>query len=93
MKAVWNGATLAESNETIIVEGNHYFPPSSVNNGFFTASHTQMDCPWKGVAHYFHIKVEDKLNEDAAWSYPDPKPAAKKIKHYIAFWHGVVITR
>ena len=92
VKAMWNGEVLAESDSTEVVEGNHYFPPDSVNRNLFVASGTQSDCPWKGVASYYHIRVGDQVNSDAAWYYPDPKAAASEIKDHIAFWKGVEVT-
>lgn len=91
MKAIWNSTVLAESKATIVVEGNHYFPPDSVNREYLQASDTHTICPWKGEASYYHINVNAEVNEDAAWYYPDPKPAAQEIKDYVAFWHGVRI--
>lgn len=91
MKATWENQTLAESNETIVIEGNHYFPPESIKRDFFTASETRTTCPWKGLASYYHIQVGEKLNRDAAWYYPEPKEAAHSIKNYIAFWRGVKV--
>jgi uncharacterized protein (DUF427 family) len=92
MKAIWNDQIIAESDETVIVEGNHYFPPDSVNKDFFKESTKQTGCPWKGTANYYHIEVDGKVNNDAAWHYPEPKEAAKKIKDHIAFWKGVNVT-
>ena len=91
MKATWENTVVAQSNETIVVEGNHYFPPDSINPEYFAPSDTHSTCPWKGVASYYHVKVGEKLNSDAAWFYPQPKDAAKSIKNYIAFWRGVKI--
>lgn len=91
MKAIWNNQTIAESNETIVVENNHYFPTDSVKSEFFVESNTHTTCAWKGKASYKSIKVNDKINEDAAWYYPDPKDAAKEIKGYYAFWKGVKV--
>jgi uncharacterized protein (DUF427 family) len=91
IRAIWNGQTLAESNRTIVVEGNHYFPPDSVKRQFFQESSSHTICPWKGVASYFDIVVEGKVNRDAAWHYPVPKDAAKKIRGYISFWKGVTV--
>lgn len=91
MKAVWNGAILAESDETIVVEGNHYFPPSSINRDHFRESSTHTTCPWKGEASYYDVVAGDQVNKDAAWYYPDPKDAAKNIEGYIAFWRGVKV--
>lgn len=90
-KAVWGGKVLAESNNTIIVEGNHYFPPEAVSKPFFRPSTHTSICPWKGTASYYHIEVDGMHNENAAWYYPDPKPAAKEIKGRIAFWKGVSV--
>lgn len=90
-KAVWNGAVLAESNSTVMVEGNHYFPPDSVNRNYFTESESHTVCPWKGVASYYILRVDGQENYDAAWFYPSPSPAARGIKDYVAFWRGVQI--
>ncbi len=90
-KAVWNGVVLAESEDTKVVEGNHYFPPESVNMDHFKDSDHHTRCPWKGIASYYHVEVDGEINENAAWYYPDPKDAAKHIKEYIAFWKGVKV--
>ena len=92
-RAIWNDVVLAESDATEIVEGNHYFPPDSINEAYFTASDTHTVCPWKGQASYYSIEVDGEVNRDAAWFYPDPKPAAKQIKDYVAFWRGVQVER
>ncbi|QXD14499.1 DUF427 domain-containing protein [Rhodocaloribacter litoris] len=92
MKALWNGAVLAESDDTVVVEGNHYFPPESIDRAYFEPSDTRTTCPWKGVAHYYTVVVNGQRNPDAAWYYPDPKPAAAQIKDHVAFWHGVQVT-
>ena len=92
MKATWNGAVLTESDKTYMIEGNHYFPPQSVNREYFEPSTTHTVCPWKGKASYYHIRVNGKVNRDAAWYYPSPKYAAEKIRDYVAFWHGVEVT-
>lgn len=92
MKAIWNGEVIAESDETIEVEGNHYFPPDSVNRDYLTGSPTHTTCPWKGEASYFNINVEGQVNKDAAWYYPDPKDAAHHIRDFVAFWGGVEVT-
>lgn len=92
MKAIWNGAVLAESDATVVVEGNHYFPPDSLNREHFTSSPTHTICSWKGTADYFSITVGDATNIDAAWTYPQPKPAAKDIADYVAFWRGVTVS-
>ncbi|TFH42540.1 MAG: DUF427 domain-containing protein [ANME-2 cluster archaeon] len=89
--AIWNGVVLAESDNTIIIEGNHYFPPNSVNREYLTKSNTHTTCPWKGLASYCDVVVKGKENKDAAWYYPEPKSAAKEIKDYIAFWKGIEI--
>ena len=91
-KATWEGTTLAESTDTIVVEGNHYFPPESVEKSRLVPSDTHTMCGWKGVASYYDVVVDGKRNRDAAWFYPDPKPAAAEIKDRIAFWRGVRVT-
>jgi uncharacterized protein (DUF427 family) len=88
-KASWHGVTLADSNSTVMVEGNHYFPPDSVRAEYFRPSETQTVCPWKGTARYRHVEVDGQRNADAAWFYPDPKLAAAQIKDHVAFWKGV----
>ena len=93
MKAIWNNEILAESNDTKVIENNHYFPPESINSKFFQLSETHTSCPWKGKASYFHIQVGDEKNPDAAWYYPHPYEAAAEIKNYIAFWNGVEIKK
>jgi uncharacterized protein (DUF427 family) len=92
MKAIWNGQVLAESNATINVEGNQYFPADSIKKEFFKDSSTHTTCPWKGVASYYTLEVDGKKNEDAAWYYPKAKDAAKGIENYVAFWRGVEVT-
>ena len=89
--ALWNGTVLAESEHTLIVEGNHYFPHESVNWDYFTASDKQSVCPWKGTASYYTLVVNGEKNVDAAWYYPDPMEAAKNIEGYVAFWKGVQV--
>ena len=91
MKAIWNGATLAESDETIVVEGNHYFPADSINREYFAPSATHTICGWKGEASYYDIVTGGETNRDAAWFYPDAKPEAKEIENYVAFWKGVEV--
>ncbi len=91
MKAIWNGTVLAESNNTKVVEGNHYFPPEAIHDKYFHLSETHTTCPWKGRASYFNIQVGDEKNEDAAWYYHHPKDAAKEIKDHVAFWNGVKV--
>ena len=90
-KATWNGATLAESDKCIAVEGNQYFPPDAVNRECLKQSGTRTTCPWKGLASYYTVVVNGKENTDAAWYYPEPKDAAGQIKDYVAFWHGVKV--
>ena len=92
MKAVWNGAIVATSDATRVVEGNHYFPPNSVNRECFSDSQTTTMCPWKGDASYYTLDVDGATNVDAAWYYSTPKDAAAEIKGYIAFWRGVEVT-
>jgi uncharacterized protein (DUF427 family) len=87
--ATWNGVKIAESDETVVIEGNHYFPPGSVKKDFFRRSSTTSRCPWKGVASYYSLEVEGKTNKDAVWYYADPSTAAANIKGYFAFWKGV----
>ena len=91
MRAHWNGTTIAESDETIVVEGNHYFPPGSVSWDHLRATDTHSTCPWKGEASYWSVSVGDDGATDAAWAYPEPKDAAKEITGYVAFWRGVVV--
>ena len=91
VRAVWNGAVIAESDRTIVVEGNHYFPPHSVRMEHLLASDTHTTCPWKGQASYYSVQVGDKVSRDAAWYYPAPSPAASSIAHHIAFWRGVSV--
>ena len=90
-KAVWNGVVLAESDNTEVVEGNHYFPPNAVKMEYFQTSSKQTTCPWKGRASYYTVNVNGQENRDAAWYYPDPKDAAKNITGYVAFWRGVKV--
>ena len=91
MKAIWKGAVLAESDETEIVEGNHYFPPNAINRAYFAESDHHTRCPWKGTASYYTLEVEGESNPNAAWYYPDPSDAAKQIKDHVAFWKGVQV--
>lgn len=91
-KAEWNGAIIAQSDETIVVEGNHYFPPESVNQALLQPSSYTSVCGWKGTAHYHSLNVDGVINKDAAWYYPEPKSAAAEIKGRIAFWKGVKVT-
>ena len=89
VQARWNGATIADSDATIVLEGNHYFPPDSIEREFLEESTTTSVCPWKGTARYFTISVNGALNPNAAWTYPDPKLKAESIRDYVAFWKGV----
>jgi len=91
MKAIWNGKTLAESDDTVVVEANHYFPPDSLRRELFQPSDHTSVCPWKGTACYYDVNVDGRRNEGAAWYYPDPKPAAAEIKGRVAFWRGVKV--
>jgi uncharacterized protein (DUF427 family) len=93
VKAVWNGKVLAESDQTIVIEGNHYFPPEAVRMEFFQESSTHTVCAWKGIASYYDVVVDGRTNKDSAWYYPQPKKAAKEIEGYIAFWRGVQIEK
>ena len=92
MKAIWNGAVLAESDDTVAVEGNHYFPEDSINKEFFAPSEMHTVCGWKGTASYYDVVVGDETNKDAAWYYPEPKDAAKEIENRVAFWKGVKVS-
>lgn len=91
-KAIWNGVVLAESDETVIVEGNHYFPLKSVNQTYLKSNDHHTTCFWKGVASYYDIEVNGQLNPSAAWYYPNPSDAAKQIENRIAFWKGVKVS-
>mgnify|MGYP000085198469 FL=1 len=91
MKAIWNGEVIAESNNTVVVEGNHYFPHDSIKKEYYHASNTQSNCPWKGLASYYTVEVNGSENPDAAWYYPETSELAKGIKNYVAFWKGVKI--
>lgn len=92
MKAIWNNTTIAESNETVVVEGNQYFPADSIKQEYFQPSATHTVCGWKGTASYYDIVVNGESNKDAAWYYPETKPDAKNIEGYVAFWKGVAIS-
>jgi uncharacterized protein (DUF427 family) len=91
MKATWNGAVIAESDATVVVEGNHYFPADSIKKEYFKPSGTHTVCGWKGTASYYTVSVDGQDNPDAAWYYPTPKDAAKNIAGYVAFWKGVQV--
>ena len=90
-KATLNGTVVAESNETEVVEGNHYFPPNSIKKEYFKTSETTSVCPWKGTASYYHVEVDGARSDDAAWYYPTAKDAAKQIEGFVAFWRDVVV--
>ena len=92
MKASWNGKVIAESDDTVVVEGNHYFPPDSIRREYFRPSDEHSRCPWKGEASYHDIAVDDAVNQGAAWYYPEPKAEAANIKGRVAFWKGVEVT-
>ncbi len=92
MKAIWNGTVIAESDDTVVVEGNHYFPRNAVNDEYLEPSDHSSACPWKGTASYYSLKVDSDTNRDAAWYYAEPKDAAKQIKDRVAFWRGVEVT-
>lgn len=91
VQAIWNGVILAESDKTVIVEGNHYFPPEAINTEYFSENSKTTTCPWKGLASYYDLSVDGSTNESAAWVYPQPKDAAKQIKDHVAFWNGVQV--
>jgi uncharacterized protein (DUF427 family) len=92
VQAVWNGQVIARSDDTVVVEGNHYFPEAALPSALLKPSDTTSVCPWKGTAHYYTLVVDGQENRDAVWYYPDPKPAAKEIKGRVAFWKGVKVT-
>lgn len=91
MTAHWNETTLADSHDTVVVEGNHYFPPEAISREHFEPSDHRTTCPWKGEAHYYHVVVNGERNENAAWFYPSPKDAAAEIRDHVAFWKGVTV--
>jgi uncharacterized protein (DUF427 family) len=91
MQAKWHGTVIADSDNTIVVEGNHYFPPESIKREYFRDSNSHTTCPWKGLASYYDVVVNGEVNKDAAWYYPQPKDAAAEIKDYVAFWKGVTV--
>jgi len=91
MKAMWNGAVVAESDDTVLVEGNHYFPASSLRRELVEESATHTTCSWKGVASYYSLRVGDKVNRDAVWYYPSPKAGAEAVADRVAFWKGVEV--
>ncbi len=91
MKAIWNNEVIAESDKTVVIENNHYFPHDSIKKKYFKTSETQTTCPWKGEASYYTLEVDGKLNKDAAWYYPEVSALAKGIKNHVAFWKGVEV--
>lgn len=93
MKAIWNGKVIAESEDTLVVENNHYFPADSINKEYFNESDTHTMCPWKGTASYYTVKVDGNENKDAAWYYPSASDLAKNIEGYVAFWKGVEVSK
>lgn len=93
MKAIWNGEVIAESDDTVVVEGNHYFPHDAIKKEFFKSSDTHSVCPWKGTASYYTLEVNGDKNPDAAWYYPETSDLAKGIKNYVAFWKGVEVSK
>jgi len=92
MKATWNGQIIAESTNTVVVEGNHYFPKESIDSSYFKSSDNHSTCPWKGLASYYSLEVDGTTNQDAAWYYPEPREAAAEIKDHVAFWKGVTVS-
>jgi len=92
MRAIWNDTVIAESDDTVVVEGNHYFPPGSIQDEYFKSSDTTTVCPWKGTAHYYSLVIDGAQNTDAAWYYPETKEAASNIQGRVAFWKGVQIS-
>ncbi len=93
MRAIWKDTLLAESDDTVVVDGNHYFPADALRSGHFRATDHQSVCPWKGTASYYDVVVDDAVNANAAWYYPTPKEAAREIKDRVAFWRGVEVTQ
>jgi uncharacterized protein (DUF427 family) len=93
MKAIWNNQIIAESDQTLVIEGNHYFPPTAIKSDYFKPSQMHSSCPWKGQASYYSLEVDGESNKDAAWFYPEAKPAAREIQGYVAFWKGVKVEK
>ena len=93
MKAIWNKTIIAESDDTVVIEGNHYFPPSALKQEFFKSTDHHTVCPWKGTASYYSLEVDGKTNENAAWYYPEVSELAKGIKGRVAFWKGVEVVK
>jgi uncharacterized protein (DUF427 family) len=92
-KAIWENTVIAESNQTVEVEGNQYFPADAIKSEFFKPSEKHTECPWKGTASYYNVEVKGKTNADAAWFYPSPNPAAKQIQNHVAFWKGIKVEK
>jgi uncharacterized protein (DUF427 family) len=92
MKAIWNNVVIADSDATVVVEGNHYFPLASLKREYVQPSTTTSICPWKGTASYYSLQVNGAVNKDAVWYYPEPKPAAEAVRERVAFWKGVAVT-
>jgi uncharacterized protein (DUF427 family) len=93
VKAIWNGTVIAESDKTVLVEGNHYFPLEAVNQTYLRSNDHHTTCFWKGVASYYDIEVNGQINQSAAWYYPEPSKLAQHVKGYVAFWHGVQVIK
>ena len=91
MQAIWNDVIIADSNDTVVVEGNHYFPLSAIKQSYFTESAYTSICPWKGLANYFNVEVDGKQNPNAAWIYKTPSAKASNIQNHVAFWKGIVV--
>jgi uncharacterized protein (DUF427 family) len=92
MKAIWNGKVIAQSDDTVLVEGNHYFPAAALDRQYVSFSNHRTTCPWKGQASYYSLLVDGELNPDAVWYYRDPKPEAEMVRDRVAFWKGVQVT-
>ncbi|MER5209590.1 DUF427 domain-containing protein [Streptomyces sp. NPDC002838] len=91
LRAVWNGTVIAEAPRTVIVEGNHYFPPEALHREYFTETRSRSLCFWKGLARYYTVTVDGRTNRNAAWYYPHPSPLARRIRNHVAFWQGVTV--
>lgn len=91
MRAIWNGVTIADSDDTVMVEGNHYFPPESVDERYLVRSRMRSLCPWKGIASYYHVEAGGERNRNAAWTYRHPYPWIRRIRRHVAFWSGVLV--
>ena len=91
MQAIWNDVVIADSNDTVVVEGNHYFPLVAIKQAYFSESSHTSTCPWKGLANYFNVEVDGKQNPNAAWIYKTPSAKAAHIQNHVAFWKGIVV--